>query len=394
MWKRLAQRVQRGVQLHREKKATLSANVFTGKTYVAALGQVMTGTQNTPDDDAIESCGLLSRRGIFDSYPLDADSNVANHPTPFAPTDLPLDRHPVAIYLASLSPGSRRTQRTALQIVATLVSPDATEVTLPWWALDFAHTSAIRSRLAERFAPSTANRMLAALRGVLKAAFKLGLIDSGQMMRACSVDPVRGTRLPKGRALARGELTALFESCTGGPAGAARNAAVLGLLYGCGLRRAELVGLDLADYDAATGALRVLGKGNKQRVVFAPAGTRHALAAWLAVRGAEPGPLLLPVTKGGAVALRRMTPGAVAQVVDRLAARAKVAAFSPHDLRRTFVGDLLDAGADIATVQAQAGHSSPTTTARYDRRGDRAKQRAAELLHVPFVPPSSETARG
>ena len=124
---------------------------------------------------------------------------------------------------------------------------------------------------------------------------------------------------------------------------------------------------ELVDYDAATGGLRVLGKGNKQRVVFAPAGTRQALAAWLAVRGTEAGPLLLPVTKGGVIVLRRMTPGAIAQVVDRLATRAKVAAFSPHDLRRTFVGDLLDAGADIATVQAQAGHSSPTTTARYDR---------------------------
>jgi site-specific recombinase XerD len=354
----------------------------------------MTGTQSTPDEDAIESSKLLSRRGIFDSYPLDADSNVANHPTPFAPTDLPLDRHPVAIYLASLSPGSRRTQRTALQIVATLVSPDATEVTLPWWALDFAHTTAIRSRLAERFAPSTSNRMLAALRGVLRAAFRLGHMTAEQMTRACAIDPVRGERVLQGRALSAGELRVLFESCAGGPAGAARNAAVLGLAYGGGLRRAELVGLDLADYDSATGALRVLGKGNKQRVVFTPAGTRHALAAWLAARGTEPGPLLLPVTKGGAVALRRMTPGAIAQVVDRLAVRAKVAAFSPHDLRRTFVGDLLDAGADIATVQAQAGHSSPTTTARYDRRGDRAKQRAAELLHVPFVHSGPDTAGG
>ncbi len=301
------------------------------------------------------------------------------------PHALPLDRHPVAVYLAGLAAGSRRTQVGALRIIAMLVSAEATEMTLPWWALDYAHTSAIRARLAETFAPATANRMLAALRGTLKSAFKLGLIDSDRMTRASSVEAVRGSTVMKGRALSKGELVALFEACDPQTPGGARNAALLGLLYGGGLRRAEVVALDLADFDTATGKLVVRGKGNKERTAWVTNGSRDALDAWLLYRGDEPGPLFMPVPKGGAIVRHRMTDGAVAELVRRLARKSRIAAFSPHDMRRTFIGDMLDAGADIATVQALAGHASPTTTSRYDRRGDRARKKAAELLHVPFI---------
>jgi site-specific recombinase XerD len=205
------------------------------------------------------------------------------------------------------------------------------------------------------------------------------------MARATSFDPVRGSRVPKGRSISQGELRALFGVCDPTRPVGARDAALLGLLYAAGLRRAEVVGLDLDHFDQESGAIVVRGKGNKERRVYITNGALDAVKAWLGHRGDLPGPLLLPVRKGGTIQIRRMTDQAVAERVGHLAHKAGVATFSPHDMRRSFVGDMLDAGADIVVVQQMAGHSSPATTSRYDRRGERAKQRAAGLLHVPFM---------
>jgi site-specific recombinase XerD len=77
-----------------------------------------------------------------------------------------------------------------------------------------------------------------------------------------------------------------------------------------------------------------------------------------------------------------MTPQAVLLILQKRAQEAGVDSFSPHDFRRTFCSDLLDAGVDIVTVQKLAGHASPVTTSKYDRRGEEVKRRAVQSLSI------------
>lgn len=303
-----------------------------------------------------------------------------------AASNLPADQNPVTVYLSRLgSPRSRRVQAIALQNVADLLTGGGVPaLAVSWTSLRYQHTAAIRTRLAEQCAPATVRRTLAALRGVLKEAWRLGLMSAEDFARASDLAPVRGEALPAGRALGRGELLALFAACQG-PLGA-RDAALMAVCYGAGLRRSEAVALDLEHFEPDTGALTVReGKGRKDRIVYVTNGALLALRAWVDVRGSESGPLFVAVTPGKAVTSRRLTDGGVHKAFEALARRAGVADFNPHDLRRTFVSDLLDAGADLAMVQKLAGHANANTTARYDRRTEATKRRTAEMLHVPYT---------
>ncbi len=292
------------------------------------------------------------------------------------------DQNPAAIYLASLAPTGRRAIKGRLQRVAELFNCPLEG--MPWHEIRYQHLEAIRAKLQDSdLAPSTINMTLYAVRGVAKSAFNLGQMTADDYARLCNVKPVRGERLPKGRALNIGEIAALLDTCAGTPIGI-RDAAIIALMYSAGLRRDELVSLDLENYDPNTGELRVLGKGNKERLLYVDNGALDALNDWLTVRGDGSGALFRPVKKGGKVEDRRMSDQAVYNMLSSHAEQAGIARFSPHDLRRSFISELLDRGADVVTVQQLAGHASVQTTAKYDRRGERAKQKAIGLLHVPY----------
>lgn len=142
----------------------------------------------------------------------------------------------------------------------------------------------------------------------------------------------------------------------------ARDEALMFLLYGAGLRINEALSLDVGDIPAADDALRVTGKGNKQRLVPLLPAVRAALARWLSCHP-NPGrgePLFLGL-RGG-----RLNAGVVQKTLrDYRRLHGLPEHATPHALRHSFATHLLEGGADLRSIQELLGHASLSTTQRY-----------------------------
>lgn len=143
-----------------------------------------------------------------------------------------------------------------------------------------------------------------------------------------------------------------------------RDIALAELLYGSGLRISEAVGLNVNDADCERNYIKVLGKGDKERLAPLSDSSREALSAWLSVRGkiAEAGEKALFVG-GRGKRLNRREGFRIIEKLCRSAGLKKVV--SPHALRHSFASHLLSAGADMRTIQELLGHSRLSTTERY-----------------------------
>ena len=215
---------------------------------------------------------------------------------------------------------------------------------------------------AEPYHATTVSRMLSTVRTFHRFALREGLVDD---------DPTAGVvrpRLPRAlpHPLTVDEVTAIVEAPGDATPAAARDRAILELLYGAGLRVSELVGLDVDDVDLEDASVRVLGKGSKERLVPIGRMARDAVAAYL-TRGR---PALASGRSRGALFLNarggRLTRQSCSRLLDAHRRRAGIRrVVTPHDLRHSFATHLLEGGADVRVVQELLGHASVATTQVY-----------------------------
>ena len=218
-----------------------------------------------------------------------------------------------------------------------------------------------RARPGGKLAPATIARKLAAVRALLRHALGPERVPDAQLA------PRRGHRLPVTPRTE--EVDATLAALEGTTPLALRNRALVELVYSCGLRAAEAVGLDLADVDFEQELVHVRGKGGKERVVPLGEEAAHQVARYL--RAARPqlargaNDALFLSARGGRLdtsTLRRLHP-------------------HPHQLRHAFATHLLEGGADLRTIQELLGHSSLSTTQVYSHVDARRLRKVYDRAH-------------
>ncbi len=214
-----------------------------------------------------------------------------------------------------------------------------------------------------QYAKTTIARRLACMRSLLRYCRREGLMTSNpaQALRT----PRVGRKLPK--FLTTDQIGRLLEAPPANTSMGLRDRAILETIYSAGLRAAELVGMNIEDWDPDSGIIRVRGKGRKERICPIGSFATKALSRWLEIRKGLPTAHSKDSQAFFTSRVKtRLTTRSLQRILDKYILQAGLdKQLSPHSLRHSFATHLLDGGADLRSVQEMLGHKSLTTTQIY-----------------------------
>ena len=285
------------------------------------------------------------------------------------------------IYLSKWPPSTDtyKTMRGALRTIVRALGWDKGYESYPWHQLrnEVARSIAAQLQVAG-LAPRSVNKCLVALRGVLEESWRSGELPD-EAYRRIKIKNVHGSSLPTGRALDDAEAESFSD---GVDSMSPRDAALMALLFACGLRRVEAARLKREDYDPRTGRLRALGKRDKERSIPVAAEWRPIIERWWRELPARSP--MFPSDRRDAGLSR----SGITLVVERFCRVTGIKRFTPHDLRRTFGTNLIKNG-DISIAQVLMGHEKMDTTVIYDHRNEDAEATAVEKA-IRRAPPKEK----
>ncbi|WP_347906190.1 tyrosine-type recombinase/integrase [Pseudomonas purpurea] len=294
--------------------------------------------------------------------------------------------NPLTLYLTRLAPSSQLTMRYVLQDAADRLGFEALNLEeIPWHHLQPSDVIALVSTLrSDGYAPNTSSLYVNAVRGVMNEAWRMSLISQEHLLKMRSVKAIAGTRLSQGRNLRRTLIQELMAVCAADPRPQGlRDAAIIAILYGSGMRKSESVNLDLAQLDFTERSLRVTAKGNKELIKYAPGWAFEKLNAWLQLRrsllveGQQDDEFLFNrIRRGSHITRERITKHAIYYIARQRGAQVGVK-IMPHDFRRSFITRVIEEH-DLSIAQKLAHHTNIQTTANYDVRDENERRRAID----------------
>ncbi len=259
--------------------------------------------------------------------------------------------------------------------------------------LAFNKTVVTRYRISleqRHYAPSTINLRLAAVRRLAYEAADCGLLSPDLSAGIRRVKGVKRLGVRIGNWLTAEEGKRLLATALGESLRCRRNYALLAVLIGCGLRRAEVAALRCEDMQLREGHCVIadlMGKGGHIRTVPVPDWVKVAVDHWLVPAGLTSGPLFRSINKAGIIWGEGFTAKVIWAIVKRTAASCGLSAVAPHDLRRTCARLCHQAGGELEQIQFLLGHVSVQTTERY--LGCKQRFRNAVNDHIGLEPDST-----
>lgn len=229
-----------------------------------------------------------------------------------------------------------------------------------WRRVESRHLRAFIGHLLQKNKSASVGRKLSTLKSFYHFCVRKGLLDKNPARLILT--PKKPKLLPKFLSVDEAERLLAVARKARKPLGK-RDAAMLEVLYGCGLRVSELAGLNFSSLDASNQTLRIRGKGNKERIVPLGAKAWEALQAYLEERGGgrSPSEALFLSGRGARVQVRSLQ-----RLVEEYQLRSGLGRkVSPHGLRHSYATHLLGNGADLRSIQQLLGHASLSTTQKY-----------------------------
>ena len=291
--------------------------------------------------------------------------------------------------------------RSALNVVSNILGFSSYSQ-VPWQ--DFDHTKLliirnwfivqIKADGSEQYSPDTINNYLAAVRGVCRHAWKLELMDHERYMKILDEKPVKGTRIKERQKCSMIEVGQIkdclldHEQHIPNYLARFRDVTMFTLTACTGIRRSELVGLEVENILRSRRSIKVHGKGNKEHIVPVQPDAFRLLLSWIDdYRGDHDGAIFVKILKNGEMMEVALTPRAVNFIFDRLKKTLHKldkfkdkTVFNPHNLRHSFATVLRDNTDDLSRIQEILGHNDMKTTVGYFIRDEEANSDLVDSL--------------